>query len=230
MRNFFRFVSAIVAVVLPISVGACDGDDAGAEDGIAPLQAELSSPGAFPVGFREAELTYIAPAGGGERTLPYKIWYPAVDGGEDPALYAVGGIIELPGVGRALDGPAPAEGRFPLAVYSHGSGGENLVGYPFAELFASHGWVVVAPNHVGNTAVDQLGGAVDLFSRIVLNRVADVTAQLDAVEAWEGDLAGLARTDRVFLFGHSFGGYTTFAGAGVDLDVDALRARCTPDD
>ncbi|MEM1417202.1 MAG: alpha/beta fold hydrolase, partial [Myxococcota bacterium] len=125
----------------------------------------------------------------------------------------------------ALDAPPVAEGSFPVAVYSHGSGGLALVGYPFAELLASHGWIVVAPDHVGNTATDGLLMRLDSFVQIALNRPQDVTATLDWLED-DAELGTAADLDSVVLYGHSFGGYTTFAAAGARVDAAALQANC----
>ncbi len=44
------------------------------------------------------------------------------------------------------------------------------------------------------------------------------------------DLAGKADTSAIFVFGHSFGGYTTFASGGVDNDIDAALEDCEGSD
>lgn len=214
-----RYVFPLIALTL----GGCS-DDAVAPEASAET---LMTRGELAVGYQELELSYDALAAGGARTLPTKIWYPATAGG-DAATYAVAGIVEIEANG-VLDAPPVAPGGpYPLAVYSHGSGGEGLLAYPYAELFASHGWIVVAPNHVGNTALDSVMDTSDPFPRNVINRPADITAVIDwAAAGLPGDLEGQAMTDRVFLFGHSFGAYTTFAAGGVDLDGDAVTADCT---
>jgi predicted dienelactone hydrolase len=192
---------------------------------------ELFTPGPHAVGFVELEMTYTAPASTDDRTLPVKVWYPAVDGGEGPAQYAVAGIVSLPATG-ALAAPAIADGGpFPVALYSHGFGGEGLIAYPYGEMFASHGWVVVAPNHTGNTALDGLNMTTDSTARIALNRPHDIGALLDwlASGSAAAPLDGQTVTDRVFMFGHSFGAYTTLAAAGADLDIVKLAAGCTSD-
>ena len=114
---------------------------------------------------------------------------------------------------------------FPFAVYSHGNGGEGLLAYPYGELMASHGWIVVGPNHTGNTAFDFLE-TPDPGTRSALDRPNDITAVIDEFEAGlSGDeLAGKADTSGVFVFGHSFGGYTTFTSGGADVDFDAANA------
>jgi predicted dienelactone hydrolase len=194
-----------------------------------PTVEDLMMAGSYPVGFQELELTYPNTVDGEDRTLTVRVWYPATDGGEDGARYAVAGIVEVES--DSLAAPAVADGGpFPLAVYSHGSGGEGLLAYPYAEHFASHGWMVVAANHTGNTALDGVNMMFDTFPRITVNRPADITALIDWVEdGAPADLTGAARTDEVFLFGHSFGAYTTFASGGVDLDYDEMVADCTAD-
>lgn len=51
-----------------------------------------------------------------------------------------------------------APGPFPLVVYSHGNGGLRYVSAFLTEHLASHGFIVVAPDHVGNTAIDSFAG------------------------------------------------------------------------
>ena len=231
---------ALAAVVLALSA-ACGGDDddgppgtsaqgAGGEGGAGPAATadELLARGPSAVGYRRVEVRYRPAGAAADRVLPVDVWYPARAAGEPPATYAVGGIVSLPAT-DALAAPAPAEGGpFPLAVYSHGSGGEGLLGYPYAERFASHGWVVASPSHVGNTVLDALAGKASPATLVALDRPRDVTAVIDFFAGGPaGDaLAGAARVDRVFLFGHSFGGYTTFTGGGVDVDAAKVRADC----
>jgi predicted dienelactone hydrolase len=210
--------------------GGPENDTEGGGGGAAPVgrAEELLGRGPQAVGYRQMEVRYRPAGATADRVLPLHVWYPASAAGEAPATYAVGGVVSLPSAG-ALAAPALAPGGpFPLAVYSHGSGGEGLLGYPYAERFASHGWVVAAPTHVGNSALDTFAGTAAPAARVALDRPRDVSAVLDAFAAGLGGdaLGGAARADRVFLFGHSFGGYTAFAGGGVDLDVAALRAGC----
>jgi predicted dienelactone hydrolase len=209
-------------------LGCADDSEAPPPDPSGPTASELLEPGPHAVGFQQIDITYAAAGTGEERVLPLRLWYPAVDAGEDNAMYSLSGVVSIATEG-ALAAPAVApDGPFPLAVYSHGSGGEGLLAYPYGEHFASHGWVVVAPNHMGNTALEELGGNGDPFASIALNRPHDISAVIDAMADGPSgsSLAGAARTESVFLFGHSFGAYTTFAGGGVDLDFDALVASC----
>ena len=211
--------------MLALALVAC-GDDGDPAD----VAADLLSPGPFAAGFQEGiQVTYTPRGGTAERTVPVSVWYPAEPGSAEVVTYQVAGLSAVQVPGTALDAPSVAEGSFPVAVYSHGSGGLALVGYPFGELLASHGWIVIAPDHVGNTATDGLLGNLDPFVRIALNRPQDVSAALDWLEDGAAEVSGLggaADLESVMVFGHSFGGYTTFAVAGAAIDGDALEASC----
>ncbi len=193
------------------------------------LIAELAELGPYAVGYKELELTYFPPGATEERLIKVLAWYPAAaDSGAPLVTYAVAGIVQLPSDVALDNPPVSAAGPFPVAVYSHGSGGEGLVGYPYAERFASHGWIVFAPSHAGNTAVDGLGGTLDPFVIVAVNRPKDISAILDEAEGgFAGDAVAQA-TDlsSVFMFGHSFGGYTSLAIGGATLDYATAQAAC----
>jgi predicted dienelactone hydrolase len=76
--------------------------------------------------------------------------------------------------------------------------------------------------------LDEPAGTADPFTLVGLNRPIDISAVIDELESGLADdeLEGKADTSRVFLFGHSFGGYTSFTGGGADVDFDALEADC----
>lgn len=94
----------------------------------------------------------------------------------------------------------------PRAVFSHGHQGFGANSSFLMAHLASHGWDVVAPDHVGNTTVD----GPDRETEIYLQRPEDVSAVIDAVGG------------PVVLLGHSFGGYTALAVAGARYDEAAL--------
>ena len=227
MPRLSSFTVALGAAALLLSsVAGCSSTT----DSGTPANAdELFEQGPYEVGYREIAITYSDAASMEPRELVLRVWYPAQsDSGAGPARYAVAGIIDLPSP-FALDAPPVTdEGNLPLTVHSHGSGAEGLLAYPYGELMASHGWIFVAPNHTGNTALDPLLDMADPFTLVGLNRPIDIGAVIDEFESGlvDDELAGKANTSRVFLFGHSFGGYTSFAGGGADVDFDALEADC----
>ncbi|MCB9507426.1 MAG: alpha/beta hydrolase [Myxococcales bacterium] len=195
--------------VVPDSEGDLTADaepDVGPDAGPPPIDA----PGPWRVAYRSVDASYDRPDGGGARTSRLAIWYPTTDEPGPPPFYF--GLFPRPGV---VENGAPAiASPAPVLVYSHGHGGYPEASADLVERFASHGWIVVAPEHTGNTTAD-LGTPRD--TDIYHLRAADVSAALDWLEALEAPdpLAGLA-SDRVIVAGHSFGGYTaaTLLGAG----------------
>ncbi|MCB9560508.1 MAG: dienelactone hydrolase family protein [Kofleriaceae bacterium] len=94
------------------------------------------------------------------------------------------------------------------------------------ERLASHGFVVLAVDHVDNTLWDFLAGtAVPLDADFLPVRGDDVRATLDAY------LAGApaeADATRIGVFGHSFGAVTAGLVAQDDDRVDAALAIAAP--
>ncbi|MEM9730477.1 MAG: hypothetical protein AAF997_17990 [Myxococcota bacterium] len=205
------------------------GGGSGAGGAPTVSEDELLNLGPFDVGFREMSLSYTPPASDEVRELSLRIWYPAApDSGAEQAVYEVVGVVAVP-TDVALDAPPIADGTgFPLALYSHGSGGQALLGYPYGELMASHGWILASANHAGNTALDDLSGNSAPSARTRLNRPSDVTALIDWLESGlvEDDLSGKADTSSVFVIGHSFGAYTAFTAGGATPDYDTLTENC----
>src|SRR5262249_7570873 len=117
---------------------------------------------------------------------------------------------------RSVRDVAIAQGPFPLVLFSHGNDGIRFQSFFFASPLASHGYVVVCPDHHGNTFVDALLGIVD--PNVVVNRPLDMSFLIDQFSAFTAEsgntFAGAIDTTRIAASGHSFGGYTVFALAG----------------
>lgn len=187
--------------------------------------------GPWDVGFVTTE---VVDASRDDRTLPVDVWYP-VDSqdavGVAPAELDLF-VADYP-LDHALAAPTPSSaGPFPLIVFSHGSGGFRSQSWTVLEALASQGFVIVAPDHVGNTALDGFFGTTDPFSVIATNRPRDISFAIDEALTWTADpaspLAGLIDSDHVGVMGHSFGGFTALAMAGgyndftADDRVDAI--------
>lgn len=182
----------------------------------ATAEWEPVGPGEFEVGV--ATVTLDDPAG--VRPLTVDIWFPIADTVDTAALppqqYTLlpGTYYESPSA-FAADSTAIAEGPFPLIVYSHGSSGLRYIHSAYTEALASHGYVVAAPDHTGNTAVDLLAGTRAEPAQIAVDRPADVERVIDALVDTEHPTAGpySAHVDpeRVVVTGHSLGGFTSIA-------------------
>ncbi len=232
MRTLSSFGAAVCAAAIVFSFAGCSGSDSATDPNRnpdPPDAEELFTQGPYEVGYRAMSITYNDVASMEPRELPLRVWYPVdPDTEADPARYAIAGVIDIEA--NALDAaPVTEDPNLPLVIYSHGNGGEGLLAYPFGELMASHGWILVGPNHVGNTALELASGMGDPLSRSALDRPNDISAIIDAFESGLGgdDLEGKAGIELgVFLFGHSFGGYTTFTAGGTDVDYEGFAADC----
>jgi predicted dienelactone hydrolase len=208
-----------MSILLPALLTACGGpaDDTAAQ-AIDPLSLSVTGDGPMRVGYRLVEQTWTEP-NGEPLSVPISIWYPTSEtDGEAPWYFS---LVEDP---DAILDAAPAAplhaGGYPVLIFSHGSflyGGSSSY---LARHFASHGWIVAAPDHVGNTLTDYGDVPLPIYYRRPLND----RAAIDAVLAQE-DLAD-AVTDRLVLAGYSFGGYDTWASIGGALSREAFAERC----
>ncbi len=204
-----------------ILLACADPLDTGNAPVFDPLAA-ATAPGAYAVGHVEIDVAYDDPEGL-PRTLRTAVWYPASEAAGAYATYLYGTITSE----VARESAPPATGPFPLVVFSHGHQAFAEVSSFLMEHLASHGFVVVAPDHTNNTTFD----GSDRSTTIYLQRPFDLTAVVDAVEAGgAGDLdtGSLlpSTTGDVVAMGHSFGGYTVFASAGTAYDVEGIDAAC----
>jgi len=156
----------------------------------------------------------------GGRTLPVDIWYPVDPGvSAEASVYSFAPTIEYASE-HALDGPPMSgDGPFPLVVYSHGNNGLRWVSAFLTERLASHGFIVVAPDHVGNTLIDAFFGNADPPDVVESNRLADMDFVLSSVLDGAGspvlaDMSASVDADNIGMVGHSLGGWTEFNVVG----------------
>ncbi len=98
-------------------------------------------PAISPVGVRQVEYTDTHY---GDRTMAMAVFFPAVVG-EGAAPFAMPFFIKLSlykDAEMAFDGT-----KHPLVMFSHGRGSNGFYYAWFAQLLASHGYIVAAPYH-----------------------------------------------------------------------------------
>lgn len=203
-----------------------DVNDDGTSTGADVADAFYGERGDWPVGYRSVD---ASAAVDGQPKLG--VWYPALN--PEAAVEAITYTFDFKspdlGDGNAiveghalLDAPIAAEGGpFPLVIFSHGYSANAAWYSNLPEHYASHGFVVIAPEHVEQ---DWFQNAAS-----VIQRPLDVAAAIDYAEAESqsaGALGGAIDVANVGVVGHSFGGYTALAVAGAPVDMDALNARC----
>lgn len=182
----------------------------------APLPGEH---GPWNVGYRTETISYDPADGSPARSLRVVYWYPTTaTTGEDVMYFGL-----LPGEGVLGEAPlAVSDAGAPVVVFSHGNSGFAEQSYFFTNFLASHGFVVVAPDHTGNTFADR-----DTTPDIFQWRPWDVSAVVDHLDSLSAPhfLAGALSSARA-VAGHSFGGYTALAASGALWDVDAMLTIC----
>lgn len=175
--------------------------------------AVWEKPGPFTVGH---ELRRVD---NGSRALTVMTWYPSrapspgtpiEDLVTDPADRAtmVALLSKAPCARKRVgstNGLPPADGKFPLIAYSHCHSCTAFSSAVIAERLASHGFVVAAPDHLGNTVFDaQRGMSAPLNGEFLATRAADIKAVIDGALTMPNVDPGL-----IGMFGHSYGAATT---------------------
>ena len=153
---------------------------------------------------------------GQESAIQY--WYPVQE--EKDRLHTYGDIVES----QVQDGGTPncSEVRS-VVMFSHGNGGMRYQSFFLMEYLASHGFVVVAPDHMGNTAFDMDASRSELTFR----RPEDIMDAYDVLLENE-DFSNCIQEEQGYaMIGHSFGGYTTLALSGAVIDTEAVAELCS---
>lgn len=171
-----------------------------------------------------------------DRNLRVEMWYPAdAENAEGDATFY---DFQFFGLGLTSpvaveEAPVTAVASLPLVVFSHGSCGVSFQSTPLMEMLASHGFVVAAPNHTGNSVNECIGtGGADPFAVVARNRPLDVSFLIDLLLARGRDPAdpfyGRINESQIGVAGHSFGGYTALAMAS-GIDSASLGIAVPPD-
>lgn len=173
---------------------------------VAAIAIMLAGTCAHAAGFQQG----VAADQGG-KPLAIGIWYPsqtiAKPVSMGPTTMTV--AINAPVNGKAL----------PMIVMSHGTGGSYLGHFDTAIALADAGFVVVAMNHTGDNYADQSRSAD------IMDRPRQVSRVIDhMLSTWEGHAT--IDPQRVGMFGHSAGGFTTLVIIGGVPDFTKIGPMC----
>ena len=181
---------------------------------------ELAAPGQGPVGTREARYT----AGPG-RELGITLFYPAAKAGP-PAAYPhrfdsppEGIPAELTFEAVASADAAPAAGKHPTVLLSHGLGRWSTAMSGMAENLASKGYLVASIDHDDRGAMrpeTQLAA----FATSVVRRSQDQRAALEWLKSRQNPLFGRVDSTNIAIIGYSMGGFGALATAGAGHSRD----------
>lgn len=165
------------------------------------------------------------------RPLLLDIWYP-VDA-EDAThgvrtTYALLGALGIESDVAIENAVVSSVAGRKLIIFSHGFNGTNTQSTPLMETLASHGFIVVSPEHTGNAQ----SSPTDSWEVAATRRVPDVSFVIDSLLARNSNPGDpfYQRIDSqgIGVTGHSFGGATSmgmivgWAGADLDTRVTAV--------
>lgn len=180
------------------------------------LSWDVSQTGPYQVGYTTKEVSYSLL--GEERFTLINIWYPTEDTEGETAKYF--SIIEDEGAfAGASWAESVSENGYPVLIFSHGS---FLYGASSAFIprhFASHGWVVAAPDHTGHLLSDY-GNPVEASTFYL--RPHNNSAALDALMSLDN-----VRTEEAILSGFSFGATDNWMNAGAQMNIESISQMCT---
>ncbi len=201
----------------------------GGSDDLNQLCSNPDNPGPYAVGYKDILIEDTLRDG----EFDARIVYPATLEGTDTPVDSAGG-------------------PYPLVIFSHGFSMYPEVYDYLTGHVASHGFIVLGTKHqdsahhiteslaklCGEIPIwEQLFRVAEMFNGIFetnhpLRRPADVTALIDAAEDLNlGDpmFQNSIDTSAVGAMGHSFGGFTSMATGGADIDVEGIMATCVKD-
>lgn len=149
--------------------------------------------------------------------LAASVWYPV---GTPTYRGLIGDNPVFQGT-PAYVGAAIADGRFPLFVLSHGSGGNMDTISWLSSKLALAGAMVLAVNHPGSTTGDSSPRRTVLLDK----RAKDLSAALDTLLA-DPSFGPHVDRSRIVSIGFSLGGATALNLAGIRFDKAAYADFC----
>ena len=207
--------------------------------------------GPFPVGVRTYDLyddSRPDPERGTGRWLRTDVWYPAVQAARDGERAVIDLKVEALGIDLGdkedviMNADIPeipteavrdalldaSHGPYPVVLFSHGSNGIRWQSVFYTVHLASHGYIVISPDHDYNTLWDILidGFMADTMADSLTKRPDDMRFLLDTLLGWHEDadspFFGAVDGEHVAASGHSLGGVTSTALGCLDERIDVI--------
>ncbi|MHA1474817.1 MAG: alpha/beta hydrolase family protein [Promethearchaeota archaeon] len=171
------------------------------------------------------------------RTLPTEIWFPATDEFKNKDFdeatkdkYLMG---DIPSSQNAVRDADIHERFYPLIVFSHGHGAHRRLTSHLCTHLASHGYIVAAPDHLGNTFLDLLNyraqiqkgtppNLEELDRQIFMNRPSDIKFIIDCMTSDKVKIPlKMIDVNSIGVAGYSYGGWTILMAASTDKRISA---------
>lgn len=161
----------------------------------------------------------------GEKTIEYidsirnrpvkiELWYPTFETDQ-----AGDRKTDLPFIlPQTIRNASPAARKSPLIILSHGSAGNRFSLAWLAISLSKMGYIVAAPDHWGGT----FDNMIPQYYIRYWERPLDISFVITKLLA-DTSVSSLFNPDRIAVVGFSFGGYTSLALAGADLDCTVLK-------
>ncbi len=146
------------------------------------------------------------------------VWYPAGDA--EKTVLAHGNVV-WEAISVAPDAP-PLPGAHPLVLLSHGMFGNARNQAWLAEELVARGFVVLAIDHPGTSTFQRDADQ----RRMLWERPRDISRALTELLA-DPELGPLIDRERIFMAGHSLGGFTAMELAGGRFSSAHLAEFCT---
>lgn len=209
---------------------------------------DVSKPGPYFVGntsFIFEDTSRLLGCGEGNRRLVVEAWYPAANGADqwpqniisdfflnqlEAAVERFGedGLVDY-STGSYRDAPLhPGAPPMPILIFSHGFSSNRFQNYTMANHLASHGYLVVAPDHTCNAMIAPLPDEAVFFSVLnapfsIFQRVGDLRFLIDVFTGQTPEMfARRLDTTRIGIWGHSFGGWTVVETVKQEPRVSAV--------
>ena len=193
-----RITTSLLAVLAVVALAACGGSKGGSTSDAAAAARAAGPvpyrPGPYAVG---RETISVPSPDNPERVLTVDVLSPAdrsQSRGAPASRYQVIPGVEFDSRLARSGLPVSTDGPFPLVVYSHGSGGLRFVSSFLTEVLASHGFVVIAPDHSGNTAIDAAAVYYNTRhfdqARDMLRRATELDPAAPSLWLWTGIVNG----------------------------------------